>query len=410
MTARSRSIDGSAPCPLSSPTALAPAGSEPLRILHLYPKADYFTGAAIQLLELAAGLRRRGHDVVVATRPHEDWARRTRQRGITQYGLSMRSGADLRSVWHLVRIIRWHRVQIVHAHKGKARTLAVLAGMFVRIPVLVLNRGVSFPVSWLSRLGYTSPRVTAIVAVCESIRQALVRQGMDPAKIEVIHSATDTQRFHPGIDGRRIRDELGLTAEHFLITQIGVRSGKGNDDVLEALASVIAALPRARLLFVGANDGKARWLRERAAALGLSGAVSVLPYRDDVPQILAASDVIVDASHTGLGLTGTVREALAVETPVVATDAEGNPELVISGQTGTLVKPRDPAGLAAALLAIAANPTHAKAMARAGRRLVETRFSTEAKLERIESLYRRLLARTDRPRVEGRSRSAFDPA
>jgi glycosyltransferase involved in cell wall biosynthesis len=322
----------------------------------------------------------------------------------------MRSGADLRSVWRLVRIIRWHRVQIVHAHKGKARTLAVLAGMFVRIPVLVLNRGVSFPVSWLSRLGYTSPRVTAIVAVCESIRQALVRQGMDPAKIEVIHSATDTQRFHPGIDGRRIRDELRLTAEHFLITQIGVRSGKGNDDVLGALASVIAALPRARLLFVGANDGKARWLRERAAALGLSGVVSVLPYRDDVPQILAASDVIVDASHTGLGLTGTLREALAVETPVVATDAEGNPELVIPGQTGTLVKPRDPSGLAAALLAIAANPTHAKAMARAGRRLVETRFSTEAKLERIESLYRRLLARTDRPCVEGRSRSAFDPA
>ncbi len=179
----------------------------PLRILQLYPKDDYFTGAAIQVRELAWGLKARGHDVIVATRPGEIWAAKTREAGIPYYPLPMSSEVDLRSVRRLVRILRAHRTQVVHAQKGKARTLAMMASLFVRIPVLVLNRGVSFPLDPLNRLGYTTRRVTAIVAVCESIKQGLIRQGVPGEKIEVIYSGTDTARFHPGVDGSGIRRE-----------------------------------------------------------------------------------------------------------------------------------------------------------------------------------------------------------
>src|SRR5581483_3547918 len=68
--------------------------SEPLRILQLYPKEDYFTGAAIQLRELAWGLRDRGHHVVVATRPSEAWAARSREAGMIHYPLPMASEVD----------------------------------------------------------------------------------------------------------------------------------------------------------------------------------------------------------------------------------------------------------------------------------------------------------------------------
>lgn len=370
-----------------------------LRILQLYPKADYFTGAAIQLHELARGLNARGHDVAVATHPSQIWSEKARTAGIPHYPLPMKSALNFGSLRELIRILRERRIQIVHAQKGRARTLALLAGMFVKIPVLIVNRGVSFPLNRFNRLGYTTRRVAAIVAVSESIKRRLVEQeGIPHEKIEVIYSGTDTDRFHPAIAGAQIRRELGLTSEQFLITQIGIRSVRGNDDVLDAMATVSTRVPHARLLLVGAGEPKATILRRKAEARGIHQNVSIFAFREDIPEILAASDCCVDASYAGLGLTGALREALAVETPVVATRIEGNPELVRHGETGLLVPPHAPEALADAILAIFENPTNARAMARAGRKLVEEKFSTRVKVERTEQLYRRLLVQHGGPR------------
>jgi len=361
-----------------------------MRILHVYPKDDYFTGAAIQLRELAQQLARRGHEVVVATRPSEHWARCCRQEGLAHHGVPMTCEVDVASAWRLARILRAHRIDVVHAHKGKGRTLALMAGLFVRIPVLILNRGVSFPLDRFQRLGYTTRRVTAIIAVCESIKRALVRSGVDGKKVEVIYSGTDTARFHPGIDGGPVRRELGFTPDDFVITQIGVRSWKGNDDVIDAMVWLAAAAPQARLLIVGARNPDS--LCERVRHRRLNGRVRVIGYREDIPEILAASDCCVDASYAGLGLTGTLREALAVAVPVVATDLQGNPELVTHGVTGLLVPPRRPDALARALLENIVDRPQACARAMEGRRRVEAKFSTAVKVERTEALYRRLLA------------------
>jgi glycosyltransferase involved in cell wall biosynthesis len=362
-----------------------------VRILQLYPKSDYFTGAAIQLRELAWGLQARGHRVLIATRPSREWASQCAARGLVYRPLPMRHALDLRSAVGLAGLIRAERIDVVHCQKGRARTLALLAGLLVRIPVLVLNRGVSFPLDRWNRLGYRTPRVTAVVAVCESIKRRLVAAGVPAAKIAVIYSGTDLTRFHPAVDGSGIRRELGLGPGHTLITQIGVRSWRGNDDVLEAMARVHRVAPQGRLLFVGAPPPRVVSMLDKARRRGLDGTVFVLGHRHDIPEILAGSDLVVDASYAGLGLTGSLREALAVETPVIGTDLEGIPELIADGETGLLVPPRNPDALAQAILRMVENPTRAKAMARAGRKLVERQFSAAIKVERTETLYRRLL-------------------
>ncbi len=345
----------------------------------------------MQLRELAVGLHTRGHHVVVATRPSEQWARQCAGAGIPHAPLPMRHPLDLVTVGKLARLIRAERIEVVHCQKGRARTLALLAGLLVKVPVLVLNRGVSFPLDRWNRLGYTTSRVTAIVAVCESIKRGLVATGVPAGKIEVIYSGTDLARFHPQADGSGIRRELGLTPEHALITQVGIRSWRGNDDVLAAMSRVRGAAPHCRLLFVGAPPPRITSMTDKARRRGLGGVVSVLGHRHDIPEILAGSDLVVDASYAGLGLTGSLREALAVETPVIGTSLEGIPELITDGETGLLVPPRNPDALAQAILRVVENPTRAKAMARAGRKRVETQFSTAVKVERTETLYRRLL-------------------
>jgi glycosyltransferase involved in cell wall biosynthesis len=290
-------------------------------------------------------------------------------------------------------VLRQHRIQVVHAHKGRARTLALLAGLVTRLPVLILNRGVTFPLDTFNRLGYVTRRVTAVIAVCEAIKTQLVRAGVPEAKIRVIYSGTDTDRFHPGVDRTRVRAELGLTPDQFLVTQIGVRAEKGNDDVMAAMATVTAQAPSAHLLIVGARDPQR--LHDQARGLGLRRNFHVLGYREDVAEILAGSDCSVDASYRGLGLTGALRESLAVATPVVATAVEGNPELVIDGETGLLFPPRDVPALARAIERLRSNPVEARRTAEAGRRRVEQLFSTRRKVECVESLYRELVARAD---------------
>ncbi len=365
---------------------------QPLRILQLYPKSDYFTGATIQLLELSSGLQGRGHHVVIGTRPGDLLSAKTREAGLLHYALPMASEVDLRSVRQLVRIVRQHRIQVVHAQKGKARTLAMIAGVFVPIPALVLNRAVSFPIDPLNRLGYTSRRVNAVTVVSESIKRDLVAKGVRADKIHVIYDGTDTERFHPGVDGRGIRRELGLAPDAFLFVQVGVRSVKGNDDTIDALALVA---PTAHLLIVGARRSDALFARARAR--GVADRLHVWEYREDIPQIFAAGQCCIDGSYAGLGLTGTLREALAVQTAAIATDLEGNPELVIDGETGLLFPPRDVAALARAMARMMDDEMFRQATALAGRKLVEARFSAQAKLDATEQLYQRLLAARGRP-------------
>jgi len=305
--------------------------------------------------------------------------------------IAMHRPLDLRAAWQLARVIRRHDIEVAHAHKGRARTLAVLAGMLGGRTRLVLNRGVSFSVAGIRRLGYTSRRVDAIVAVCESIQRGLVAAGVPEGKITVIYSGTDLARFHPGVDGAPVRRELGLGPELRLVTQVGVRSWRGWTDVVAAMGAVAAGAPRARLLFVGVPAPRVAEIAARAREAGIADRVLTLPVREDVPAVLCASDVVVDASYAGAGITGSIREALACERPVVATAVEGMPELVRDGETGRLVPPRQPAALAAAITATLADPTAAQTMARAGRKRVEAHFSLRAKLDATEALYRRVV-------------------
>jgi glycosyltransferase involved in cell wall biosynthesis len=364
-----------------------------LRILQLYPKADFFTGAAIQLRDLAIGLARRGHEVTVATAPSLTWAERLAATGVAHEAIPMQRAWDPRAAVRLARVLHRRRIDVVHAQKGRARTIALLAGLIGPRPPLVLNRGVSFPLTRWNRLGYTTPRVDAIVAVCASIKRDLVASGVPEGKIAVIYSGTDVERFHPGVSGAGIRRELGLGDGQLLVTQVGVRSWRGWRELMDAMARIAPAIDHARLLLVGAPAPRIPELYDHARAQGLGGRVFVLGHRDDVPEILAASDVVVDASWAGLGLTGSLREALACGRAVVGTDLAGMPELIEDGRSGLLVPPRDPEALAQAIAKLAADPAWRAELGRAGRARVEARFSLAVKLDATEALYRRLVAR-----------------
>ncbi len=347
------------------------------------------------MFQLAQGLARRGHQVAVVSRPDGDVPRRAREEGIDFEALPLRNEFDFASARALARLYESRQVDVVHVHKGIAHSVALFATLFTRRrPVLVVNRGVSFPLDVFNRIKF-HVRMDAVVTVCEDIKKVIVASGRIPAgKVHVIYAGVDLARFDPArADGARVRAELRISGDRFLLLQVGAREWKGWKDLIAAAALLAPELPGLTTAILACEDeAKKEEVRAFARERGIEGRVVPVGFRTDMPDVLAAADVVADLSYEGLGVTGTLREAMALERPVIASAAGGNPELVVDGESGLLVPPRDVAACAAAVRRLVAESGLARRLARGGRERVEASFSSVVRLDRIEELYRRLIA------------------
>jgi glycosyltransferase involved in cell wall biosynthesis len=315
--------------------------------------------------------------------------------GIEFVALGLTSPVDLGSAQKLRLLLSARRTDLIHVHKGRAHSVALLAavGLGAR-PRVVVNRGVSFPLDRFNRVKYRHPRVAVVVCVAEAVRRQVIScTGLPPERVHTVYSGTDPQRFDPRrLDGSAVRRELGLERDDMVVAQVSVRAGKGWQTLLEAFALARPRHRRLRLLLVGCEpEHELEKVRAAATRLGVDDALLGMPYRSDMPELLAGCDIVVDASHRGTGITGTIREAMALERPVVATDCGGNPELVIDGEVGLVVPPRNPEFLAIALDRLIVNPELRTRLGRAARQRVLEGFTTEQRGDRLEELYRQIV-------------------
>jgi len=374
----------------------APSGgslAKPLSILQVLEKGHFNTGSVVQMFQLADHLHRRGHRVAVVSRGDGQIRERCAAAGVEFVALPMRSEFDVASAVRLARIYRERAVDVVHVHKGIAHSVA-LAATFLgrRRPAIVVNRGVSFPLDAFNRPKF-HVRLGAVVTVCEDIKKVIVASGrLRPEQVRVIYAGVDLDVFDPAtLDGREVRREWGVRDDEYLVVQVGAREWKGWRHLVEAAALARAGVPGLRVAVVACKSDEqkaeiAAYARER----GVGGAVLPVGFRYDMPKVLMAADLAIDLSYEGLGVTGTIREAMALGKPVVATAAGGNPELVEDGESGVLVPVRDPAAAARAIVRLATNPAESERLGRAARARVEAGFSSTVRLDRIEALYREL--------------------
>jgi glycosyltransferase involved in cell wall biosynthesis len=377
-------------------TTLAPRRTSRLivRIFHILDKNYFDTGSVHQMFQAAEGFRERGHDVMIVSRPGEEMARRTAEAGIEFLPLPLRNGADIGSIKALRKAIREHKPDVIHVHKGGPHTLALAALWPKRVPAFIVNRGVSFPLTLWNRLKYRTDRVDRIVNVCEDIRKVVIRTGkIPPEKAVVIYAGTDTTVFDPERwDRNDFRREKSIHPEAFLIMQIGVRDWKGWRELIDAFAVVHRTHPEARLALIAFKTAEAREQIVRySAERGVADKVIPVEPRNDMARVLNAADCVVDASWAGTGITGTIREAMALRKPVIATDAGGNRELLSSSEVGWLIPQRDEPALVRALLEVMENPDRARGIGERAREHVRAGFSRDRRLDALEKLYREVI-------------------
>jgi L-malate glycosyltransferase len=370
-----------------------------LSILQVLEKGNFNTGSVVQMFQLAEGLARRGHRVAIVSRSEGDVAARAKKAGLEFAPLPLAHEFDLGSARRLARLYDERGVDLVHVHKGIAHSAGLFAFAFSkRQPVLVVNRGVSFPLDVFNRIKFHF-RLGGVVAVCEAIRKVVVASGRVPAhKVHVVYAGVDPAVFDPGkADGRRVRREWGIQDDQTLLVQVGAREWKGWRDLLAGVAPLAGEFPKLQVAIVACKDDAEKALVAGVARdLGIGDRVLPMGFRSDMPDVLMAADVVADMSYEGLGITGTLREAMALGKPVVASAAGGNPELVVDGESGLLVPPRKAPALTTALRRLLTDRDLSERLGRVGQDRVAKGFSSEVRLDRIEVLYRKLLAERSR--------------
>lgn len=356
-----------------------------------------WSGGAAQTLALARGLAARGHAVRIACRSGSEIGRRAAAERLETATLRFRGDADVASALALHRLVRADGIEVLHAQHPRAHGVCLLATLCApAAPRLVVTRRVSFPVGTnpFSRWKYSSRRIDALVAVSGGIREALIAGGARAERIHVIYSGVDPATFRPSppavLDA--LRETLALAPDTPCIIKVAnFADWKGQDTFLRAAALLVRAGLQARFVLAGRDtDGPA--CRALIEALALTDHVRPLGFRTDVADLLALAQLSVNAARGGEGLSGALRESLALAVPVVATDVSGNRELVMPGRTGWLVPPDDPAALATAIREALEKPAEAARLAEQGRARVLAELTVDRMVERTESLYRRVLA------------------
>jgi len=203
----------------------------------------------------------------------------------------------------------------------------------------------------------------------------------------VLHNAVTSDAEVVAIDPRA---EFGWPPETRIVVAAGRLSPeKGQRYLIDALRLLNGRRPPVAALILGAGREEPE-LRRRIAEGGLAGRCVLAGFRRPIPGYLAGADLLVNPSLSE-GLPNVVLEALAVKTPVVATDVGGVAELIVPGETGWLVPPADPAALAQAIAAALDDREQARAQSENGRRLVASAFSFSRQAERFAEICTRAL-------------------
>jgi glycosyltransferase involved in cell wall biosynthesis len=373
---------------------------EPKRILFVSSLRRY-GGGERWMLDAAAGLRERGHDVRLVARPGSVLAARAPVRRIPLISVEMRGDVDPLAIAQLATVVRRFQPHVVCPNRDREIRLTAAAIRASRAlpprparPRLIPRRGSGFPLKDKRRyrLVYLFD-VDRVIVNSEATKRSMLRDApwFTTDRAIVVYNGIDTDAY-AALTARRdelrrkLRAAVGAPADAPIIALVGeLDERKQQRVVIEAAPHVLQEFPAARILFVG--DGEDRAVLEAAIReRGLDSSILMLGFRADVPEILAGSDVLILPSRVeGFGYV--LVEAMAVGIPTIASNVSSIPEIVEDGVTGILHPVGDSGAIANAIRFVLANPEAARAMGDAGARVAQEKFALARMLDDVERVF-----------------------
>jgi glycosyltransferase involved in cell wall biosynthesis len=303
-----------------------------------------------------------------------------------------------RGARRLASIIRRERVSLVHVNE----ILDVYGGIAARMAGVPCVWHVRADISsWPFALRMVLPRIVAglsseIIAVSASVEEEVFRlQGVDTPKVSVIHDpGPDPAAFRPGLNGAAFRRELGLGDRAGVVVLVAkMVEPKGHEVLIRAVPNVLASFPHAHFVIVGGELEGPHHRRYAARVqrlpneLGIGSAVTFTGYRSDIPQIMAAADIVTHCSTHPDPFPGVVLQGMALGKAVVASDIGGPREQIDHGRSGILVAPGDSAALADAISDLLGDTAKRVSLGRVAATRVRERFTSDRFYRRLSEAY-----------------------
>ena len=372
--------------------------NKPLRILQTCFSPSW-GGLEIHSLRAVSRLHKRGHIVWLACLPGSRLLREADMLGFNTIPLNVKGYLHPRLIFRFSKFLRYNGIAIIHAQLS--RDIATV------VPAMVLSGG-KIPVILSKRVGsfiskrdffhrFTYKHVSLVLAISEIIRKNVIETTpMKPEKVITLHEPVDTEIFNPKVTNRqKIRSYFNFTENDFVIGFVGRFSpGKGHEDFFTAINILKHKYPDIRACIVGdASRGEENYrskIHELARTMDIEDRVRFSGFRQDIPDILHAFDLLAFPSHAE-AFGAVLVEAMAMELPVVSTNCDGVLDIVVDGVTGLFVNPHNPQEMADAVGRLIENPNLRREMGIEGRKRVLAHFDENSHIEKIETIYSSLL-------------------
>jgi glycosyltransferase involved in cell wall biosynthesis len=332
---------------------------------------------------LLAGLKSRGHDVILFCRPGSPL--QDRMASVVPCFATLRGfDANPVAVVQTARELRRAQTDLLVTVTTRDPRIAGVAARMLGIPV-VLRQPVraGFRTRLRHRLFYDLIP-THYIANSHATRSAMLESAswLDPAAVSVVHNGIDVGRFASATPA-----DLGVPPHAITIGFVGrLELAKGIQELMQAWPIIASRLPDAHLIMIGGGgDAESAFLHWSVKAQR----VHVLGSRRDMPEVMAALDVLAMPSHAeGFGIA-TV-EAMAAGAAVVVSAGGALPELIDDHVEGRIVPVRDANALAEAIIAVAGNASLREAMGRAALARAKRDFDVSRMIDNYEQLFERI--------------------
>jgi glycosyltransferase involved in cell wall biosynthesis len=369
-------------------------------VLQLIYKLDP-GGAEKVVCSLAKGLDRERFNPAVASFKHGAMVKDLSKQGIPFYVLGKSGKFDPSFLFRLLRLLREHKIHILHTHTFSPNFWGRIAAKIASIPfVISTEHTIASHKSALQRTidKLLSPLSNKLVAVSYEVKQSNISLGrIAPSKITVIHNGIEeasTGVLEP-TEISTYKKSLGLRNDLPVILTVGrLAPPKGHSFLLDALRLVNQEGCKAQFVFVG--DGPLRdQLKAKAKDLGIAEHVVFAGFRTDVNGFLQIADVIAFPSVRE-GFSIAILEAMAAGKAIIATDVGGNREAIQSGVSGILVPPRDVNALTKAILNLIKNKDLATQLGKRAKERFLSEFTRSKMIKKTERLYNELITEAEK--------------
>ncbi len=352
--------------------------------------ARTWRGGQGQVMHTVMGLRARRQRTALVAHPEGELYRRMSE-GTDLIPLAPRNEIDLAAAWRLSRVLKQLMPQIIHAHDPHGVAMAATALSIASPsppPVLVASRRIEFRIAQNSFSKWKYGRVDCFVAISDAVRDRLVADGIPRQKTTVVHEGVDVERI-VHLPTANVHAAFYLPTHAPIVGNIGALvPQKAQHHLIDAAAIVVRAVPDSRFVICG--DGELRpALEEQIKRKHLERHVFLAGFRPDVLELLKGFDVFA-LSSLHEGLCTSLVDAMAASKAAVATRVGGVPEVVVDGETGFLVAPRDHEALADRIIMLLKDDARRARMGEAALKRARERFTMDRMVEGTLATYERL--------------------